>query len=352
MRDALQLISEKRDLKASFAEKAAAANRAINDFIVGMAYTLRVMLSHLRLKRSQFVRLKANSKTDAARNHPDELQAVYSVFDIGAKSQRSSGPNPFVAFAHEHLDCGDDDGDDCTLDDESPTVILKQLVFGEYMCHASARMSDGRVVVADSYTEGEAFLVAHFTELEETLETDIPNKYLEPDGKFILRPNVAKPPGLKKKPAASASCKKRPAAKPDEQDAVPATPPKKRPAAKPDEDDAEAANADEPDAVAAPAAKSSRPRPALDLEGTMASLPEQARNQALGQAKSYTLRRALKTASIGVLLDKKCFYLCPVDLERVPDGLKRNKKMGVQINFAKDPAGQWELAKLVAGWLD
>ena len=71
MRDALQLISEKRDLKASFAEKAAAANRAINDFIVGMAYTLRVMLSHLRLKRSQFVRLKANSKTDAARNHPD-----------------------------------------------------------------------------------------------------------------------------------------------------------------------------------------------------------------------------------------------------------------------------------------
>ena len=51
-------------------------------------------------------------------------------------------------------------------------------------------MSDGRMVIADRYEEGEFFLTAKFPDSDEVLDTTIPNEHLAPDGAFILRPPV------------------------------------------------------------------------------------------------------------------------------------------------------------------
>ena len=77
-----------------------------------------------------------------------------------------------------------------------------------------------------------------------------------------------------------------------------------------------------------------------------------------GTYKSYTLRdpnhEGYFHASIGVLVDKQAFYVCPV--EKLPgaykDLYKINKQKGITMSYGRDyvPEEVWKDAKKIALW--
>ena len=71
--------------------------------------------------------------------------------------------------------------------------------------------------------------------------------------------------------------------------------------------------------------------------------------------KSYTKRCDRWTtegSSIGVLMYRLIFYVCPVTYLSPHLDLKINKQHGVSVTWADDIKSAWELAKLAASWED
>ena len=90
----------------------------------------------------------------------------------------------------------------------------------------------------------------------------------------------------------------------------------------------------------------------------LATLPESAQpvDGDLAGRKSYTLRCDGQSTTIGVILNKKTWYLSPVSVlpidgdghTIVPGSI--NRQGGHQLPFGDDPCESWKVAKLVAGW--
>ena len=92
----------------------------------------------------------------------------------------------------------------------------------------------------------------------------------------------------------------------------------------------------------------------LDLAALMETLPDDAKFDTPPlTTKSYTKKIDDSDVTIGVILNRKAFYVCPV--QYVPplplfEGLEINKQGGVQVHFGDDPGAAWEIAKAVAAW--
>jgi hypothetical protein len=156
-----------------------------------VAYSIRIMLSHVRIKADGF-----NQKADS--NDPSELQELYAMISIdraaqGPEAEASeppSIPNPFLSF-REASD-SEHEYEPEAADDEA-VCVYKQLQIGETVMMSIMLMSDGAKIPAEKYSSGpDGFIVCHWKD-GDTFQTEVPNKYLGPQGQFIMKPSQAAP---------------------------------------------------------------------------------------------------------------------------------------------------------------
>ena len=183
-----------------------------------IAYSIRIMLSHVRIKSD-------TAQKTGIEGHHTELQKLYvkiskepkpkhQVPNNGSKEPQTSIPNPFVRFQSTSESESEGAETDAAFDldevlDEVATCVYKQLQVGESCCIGVMRMSDGAKVPAIRYSHGdEGFIICHWAN-GETLQTEMPNMFLAPLGEFIMKPQPQEPP---KPNAKKESVRKRPAA--------------------------------------------------------------------------------------------------------------------------------------------
>ena len=85
-----------------------------------MAYSIRVMLAHVRIKQAAFI------KNPQASNDGPELQALYALFvaqpsETSTPQAAASSSNPFISFqqdAEDEQQGGDDENEQESADDE------------------------------------------------------------------------------------------------------------------------------------------------------------------------------------------------------------------------------------------
>ena len=283
--------------------------------------------------------------------------------------------NPFASFCHADNSSDDEDELKGDLDDEPPSLVFSQLVFGESIVYGQQRMSDGTSVMASGYRKAaDGFIVCVFPD-ESTLPTDIPNEYVAPSGEFICRPIATIPPKKQKAKAKAAASEQKAEGEGKGEDegseeaegadaegeepekskggkgkgkkAKGKAKPLKRPAALAKKDDGKM-----------PDAKTRRTvLTRQKLVEIMQQLPKDAQisEEELGQKKSYTLKHPLHNTNIGIILYDQTLYVKP--LTKIPEiegkpicAAKINKFGGVQMSFKQDAHEMWELAKQVAGW--
>ena len=332
MKEAVQQLSEMPDVRAAFEAMALAHRKQPKDLVLAFAYSIRVMLAHVRLKHSQFQRLKGCETLDRARNHPEELREIYALFDVTWKQASPSKTQPFSFFQDAPEELFED-----SEDFELFVPVTKVLTWGDNIVYGTMRMSDGRIVIANGYNEGPVFIEATFPG-GETLDTCIPNQYLEPEGRFILRPPSALPykelvKQREPKPKAETKIKSTPGVKAKLK-------PKRAVKAK-------LALIEERIEMTERLERIEKNKsPYLKV---MRTVPEDAQISDLGSAKSFTKRVAGKTASIGVVLNRHYFYVCLADAVP-PLPLRVNNQRGVQISWSGDSSKAWATAKAIAQW--
>ena len=342
---AVKQLAEEDAHKGPMASLAAKKGIPMKKLISSLCYKLRVMLAHVRIKQKQWAKHKDASSTTPG------LRAVFELFMASPVKARPRRDNPFIRFQSY-----DDDADqDQMIDDEPATAISMQLVLGDRVAYAKVLMSDGRSVHAERYSvDSKGFLVAHFPNTEETFETEIMEKHLEPDGKFILRPAVP-----------STCLGKRPRADAEGDDSVGEEEipirgrGKGRGKGKRGRGKAKAkgkakargqARSIKP-ARKTPVAKGGAAKGEGPLGSIMKELPEDARSpKDIGTRKSYTLSVEGQTSRISVILNTYSLYVSPV--HALPAGSKQkiDRKHGVSLTFRTAPSETWELAKRIAGW--
>eukprot|EP00959_Pyramimonas_sp_CCMP1952_P463094 9484328-Pyramimonas_sp.AAC.2 len=186
----------------------------INSSLDLMAYKLRVMMSHIREKHSQFQKLEGEKYGKA---HPKWIRDIYeNIVPVkpDGKEDHRQAPHPLFAFRGPEGD--DDDDDDGDHPDEPATIIFKYVEPAGGEMKACALLSDGGRVEASKFTDGgNGFAIAHFKHNGEegiTLETEIPSIHIDETGAKLTIPKVAKtkasgkkrPAATKGKPAAAA----------------------------------------------------------------------------------------------------------------------------------------------------
>ena len=269
---------------------------------------------------------------DRARNHTEELREIYALFDVTWKQASPSKTQPFSFFQDAPEELFED-----SEDFELFVPVTKVLTWGDNIVYGTMRMSDGRIVIANGYNEGPVFIEATFPG-GETLDTCIPNQYLEPEGRFILRPPSALPhKGLVKqrepKPKAETKIKSTPGVKAKLK-------PKRAGKAK-------LALIEERIEMTERLGRIEKNKsPYLKV---MRTVPEDAQISDLGSAKSFTKRVAGKTAPIGVVLNRHYFYVCLADAVP-PLPLRVNNQRGMQISWSGDSSKAWATAKAIAQW--
>ena len=164
------------------------------------AYKLRVMLSHVRIKRNAYVALRSDH------THPPELVDVYNNFsDVPMSVPQTKKLCPFVQFrAPEIVEVDEDLGED--TDNDVVSEIMRHLSFEENRVVGKRLMSDGSTEIASEYCDEEGFALCRWED-GSSLATDIPSTYIA--GDHIKRPDVPpSKPTLCKKPAARKDNKK------------------------------------------------------------------------------------------------------------------------------------------------
>ena len=396
---AIAIHAEKNEYKDSFA--ALVGRRGWCDFNEGVkitAYSLRVMVSHTRIKRDQY--LKISGASSDLRAHPEELRTIYEMFqkqdpeqNPPQKTKHNLHPMPFFRDKEE-------EAEDMDESDEESIIVMKSFDYASKT--ATALLSDGTTKVAVKNVSGEnGFIKCLFAD-GTPLETEVPNKYLQADGTVgavenvnagdtLKRKEKAKPKTKKKamKKAMKKVMKKKPPMKamkvtqmqkkPSAAKAA-ATKPKAKTAAakKAAKVDDQSSSAEEGTEAGESEAKEEdpeedaeesqeeeeKPEKTCDVEMWDASflefLPPSARPQEpLKLSKnSYTLRSGKKKTSISVILNRRYFYIHPVvqipaPLQMMPGipQLSVNNQKGVQVAFGQDPYKTWSIAQMVAGWV-
>ena len=98
-------------------------------FVKLVAYSIRIMLSHIRIKRSAFNKLISENKDAKDLGHPPELQRLYAL--ISSKVESAPEPNiqpgraianPFMSF--RQAEASDDEGSDESAHDDDEAVCV------------------------------------------------------------------------------------------------------------------------------------------------------------------------------------------------------------------------------------
>ena len=173
-------------------------------FLKTLSYRIRVMLGHLRLKEAAF-----RKKPESCNDGPDlkKLYALFAADKKGCAGQLKDAKCPFISFRE-----GSSSEEEDAVEDDDAVCVYKQLQIGETMMMGVMLRSDGARIAADRYEAGvDGFIVCRWKD-GEVFETTVPNQYIEPEGKFILKPD---PPSATPKAKAKAKLVlKRPAMSP------------------------------------------------------------------------------------------------------------------------------------------
>ena len=158
-----------------------------------LSYRIRVMLGHLRLKEAAF-----RKKPESCNDGPDlkKLYALFAADKKGCAGQLKDSKCPFISFRE-----GTSSSEEDAVEDDDAVCVYKQLQIGETMMMGVMLRSDGARIAADRYEAGvDGFIVCRWKD-GEVFETTVPNQYIEPEGKFILKPD---PPSATPKAKAKA----------------------------------------------------------------------------------------------------------------------------------------------------
>jgi len=359
MMAAIDRLANKEIHKEAF--KAWCAPYSEEKGIMSSSYAMRVMLSHVRIKKHAFLKLRGAEVRDG---HPDELRALYAIINDVQRQQPIDALNPFIHFRHED---GDDD-DEQQEEEEEEIIVWKAVVVEDDTCKGKIRLSSGAVEFADRYTKGEdGFAICVFEKRHFELQTEMPNTYVSEDGKLLQKPKA--PPavqaGLKKRPAASKGLKAVKASKGSKVKAA-----KDRAHNDEDDEDAEVPGGDleeekEDDEENGDEESEEEEVGETDDEDwrqhAIELLPKEAHPLSdIGEAKQFTLKRPGFTTTVSIMLDKKSFLVKPLtEIPKLGNGepvIKTTiqKGGGVHLNWnnlpAKGVAKIWGTAMLLAGW--
>jgi len=157
------------DYKATVQLKAATWKKSLNEFCRDVAYCLRVMLSHVRIKFEQYHGLADRKKT----RDPQELLDIYGAIKRGTKPKHRCGFKNFRGSDSES-----------EQSDDPPTVVSIEYSLG--VNKVIRRMSDGEAIPASLYEADTVigFLIAIFAD-GERFQTEVPNTRLE-NGKIKM----------------------------------------------------------------------------------------------------------------------------------------------------------------------
>ena len=181
--EAVQQLSEMPDVRAAFEAMAVAHRKQSKDLVVSLAFSLGVMLAHVRLKHSQFQRLKSCETVDRAWSHPEKLRALRALFDASWKPLSSPKTQPFLFF-HDVSEEVCEDSDDFELLVPVTKVLTwsDDIVCGDHAHESRSRCHRQRVQQGSSFHQGNL-----------SWRRDGGNVHSKPEGRFIFRPPSALP---------------------------------------------------------------------------------------------------------------------------------------------------------------
>ena len=199
-------------------------------FVRILAYSIRCMLSHLRMVKHNRRKIKqaaiaAGNPEPACQDCPEfkELLDMLPESKCRADSQSdgsSQASMPFLSFQESN-----DQSDDEVIEEQTdePEVVWKRLMDLDTIIIAIMMMSNGEKVPATKYAPGDdGFIICHWEAHKEKYETNMSNELIAENAKFINKPSPPKPqpkkapttPNKKKNKdakAKSATKKKKPA---------------------------------------------------------------------------------------------------------------------------------------------
>ena len=121
---------------ATLTAVAATKQQTFDVFMADVAYTLRVMLSHLR-EKFRSIEVAGLGK------YPVELQPAFDILQKGFKSKKARlALNPFVHFRNDADSSDSDDGSQMTDNDDDAAVFVRTS-YDPIARVAELRMSDG-----------------------------------------------------------------------------------------------------------------------------------------------------------------------------------------------------------------
>ena len=203
MERALEALLLEKGRAGEFLEKTATQNRPADDVRNHVAYKLRVMLAHVRIKYD----------TSSATSKPSTLSPIFALMGKGprgessdARSQRrakrlSKRPHPFINFRETEADSSE-----TTSDADEPTVVGR--FWDGKRKRAHMLLSDGVKVDADFFEKGEdGCAQARWAHDDSTLALEIPNSCVDDEMGTIRDwvPVIKTGGKQRKKPAAAAT---------------------------------------------------------------------------------------------------------------------------------------------------
>eukprot|EP00959_Pyramimonas_sp_CCMP1952_P234066 4891188-Pyramimonas_sp.AAC.1 len=147
--EAIKRLSVEDSSKGLFDSYTQVKGHEDNEHTISLiAYTYRVVLSHVREKYDAFTKIDQN----AATTHPEWLRSLYShMKDVVNEPPRMSPQYPRKKHPLPAFRLPDEDEDD----DNKPVTVLKQIEMTATEAMAVKLLSDGCKVIASSYSAGD-----------------------------------------------------------------------------------------------------------------------------------------------------------------------------------------------------
>ena len=177
-------------------------NVHINRFVRILAYSIRCMLSHLRMvkhnrRKVQQAALAAGGPEPSCNDCPEfkELLDMLPESKSCRADSQSDGSSqasmPFLMFQESK-----DESDDEVIEEQTdePEVVWKRLMDLDTIIIAIMMMSNGEKVPATKYAPGDdGFIICHWEAHKEKYETTMSNELIAENAKFINKPSPPKP---------------------------------------------------------------------------------------------------------------------------------------------------------------
>lgn len=202
------LCSSTSEIKVGFEKAAVAKGIELASVITITVFKLRVMLSHVRMKRRAWLKQDDSTKTLA----DPTLIGLYNTIQVSAENPgKPTKPNPFTNFRRT----GESD-DEEELDDG--VVKTVSTYFDPCKRKAINLQSDGTMVAASQYTKQEdGFVRAEWLNASGTvyhvLNTEVPNSCLQNGELFESHPTSTAEPDLEPGALTDAPVMRKPASR-------------------------------------------------------------------------------------------------------------------------------------------